>query len=72
MGDIGRKTESKHCQKCVWCAKYDDYDVIANTHKPVYYCAFCGEIKGKAPVKPTLDEKCFYFSQQYKEEEDNV
>ena len=68
MTDLGLKTESKHCRKCCWCAEYDDYDVIANTHTPVYSCTFGKGIDGKAPTKPTLDEKCPYFNKPYKEE----
>lgn len=71
MKNIGLETKSKHCRKCHWCAKYDDYDVMANTHTPVYHCQFPGgNWKGGRQEEPTLDKDCPYFNERYKDEDE--
>ncbi len=71
MGDIGLKTENKRCRKCRWCTKYDDYDIMANTHIPVYYC-IVGDFysKTKPEMKPNINGDCLCFSEPYKDEDD--
>lgn len=63
---------ARHCRKCQWCAKYDDYDVMANTHTPVYHCQFPGDTfrRGKTD-EATLDNQCPYFDEPYREETDD-
>ena len=72
MTITGVKTENKHCHKCRWCAKYDDYDVLANTHTPVYYC-IVGDFysKTKPDMTPTLKNDCPCFSEPYKDDEED-
>jgi len=70
MSDIGLRTTDKHCRKCRWCAKYDNYDIIANTHTPVYCCTFGKGIDGKQDA-PTLDKKCPYFGEHYLDDKDD-
>lgn len=70
MGNIGLKTEAKSCHKCHWCGKYDDYDIIANTHTPVYYCHFPGGNWKRDEQEPTLDKNCPYFNERYVEDEE--
>ncbi len=71
MTDIGLETIAKRCRKCNWCAKYDNYNIMANSHKPVFYCQFRGGIDGKATMPPTLDEQCPYFGEPYEDEEED-
>lgn len=71
MGDIGLKTECKRCRKCQWCAKYDDYDVLQNTHTPIYYCTVGTFYSKKNPkMTPNLDGDCPCFNEPYKDDED--
>ena len=63
MTNLGVEVKAKHCRKCTWCAEYDDWAVIANTHTPVYFCT------KKAPIEP--DAKCPYFCEPYNEEEED-
>lgn len=72
MSNIGTETKSKHCRKCSFCTEYDHYDVLANTHTPVFYCHFKkGIFKGDRFQKdPTFDEKCPCFWERLKEDKE--
>lgn len=71
MADIGLKTETKRCRKCQWCAKYDNHNVLEDTHTPVYYCQV-GEFysKTKPEMTPNVDGDCLCFGKPYKDDED--
>lgn len=72
MPITGAKTENKHCRKCRWCAKFDDYSVLANTHTPVYYCV-AGDFysKKKPNMTPTFENDCPCFSEPYKDDRED-
>ncbi len=69
MPEIGVKTENKRCKKCQWCAKYDDFNVLQNTHMPVYYCTV-GDFhsKRKPEMKPNIEGECPCYGLPYKDE----
>jgi hypothetical protein len=70
MYNIGLKTEAKKCRKCGWCAEYDDYDVIANTHTPVYYCTVKDFYSKRKPeMVPNPDGECLCYIERGKEDE---
>lgn len=66
------KTENKNCRKCKWCSKMDAYDILANTHTPVYYCIVGDFYSKKSPaMTPTLKNDCPCSTERYKDDEDD-
>ncbi len=70
MTDIGIKTENKRCKKCRWCAKYDDVNVLQNTHTLGYYCTV-GDFysKKKHGMEPNIEGECPCYGLPYKDED---
>lgn len=65
------KTENKRCKKCQWCNNYDHYDVLQNTHTPVYYCTVGDFYSKKDPAMvPNIDGECPCYAEPYKHEGD--
>ena len=63
MPITGIETKAKRCRKCCWGAKYYDFNVCTGKRTPVYFCTFGRGIDGKAPIEPTLDDRCPYFEE---------
>ncbi len=62
MANLGIKTENERCKSCHWCAKYDDFNVLENTHTPVFYCTvgdFYSKTKPEMVPNVTGDCPCY-------------
>lgn len=66
------ETKERHCQKCSWCDKLDDYNVLANTHTPIYFCVVGDFYSRRSPdKKPTFEKNCPCFEKPDNEGEED-
>jgi len=63
-------TTSKHCFKCRWCARWDNFDPLTNKRWHTYSCTLEPNSPFTKGIAPTLDKNCPHFAEPYRDEED--